>query len=459
MRLRTPANDRELLAVPDFAAVPALVERNREILQSSSVVIDGIALPELRRLTRRELLDSDSSGPLIVTGHQPELFHPGVWVKNFAAAGLAKRIDGTALNLNVDSDAAKSNALALPAWDRWEPAAVKWKSVPFAVVPGEQSWETFSSNDDAGFRSIPDRIAEIARLWGFEPLACRAWQLMGTGMLGERFVEARTKLEREWGCSNRELRTSVLSRSAAFRHFAYHLVKQHARLREIHNGAVRAYRREHGLRSRTHPVPELAEGEVPFWHVGERGREKVTPPFDPNRLRPRALTLTLFARLCLGDLFVHGIGGGKYDAVTDAIIRNYFGFEPPAFQVVSATLHLPLPTFPSKADDAKRLHRLARDLHWNPQRYLPDGSPEHDAIRESKPSSLRDQYRAFRALGDRLRPNVADEMDRTRKDLARAESEVAANAILKSREYSWVLYPEELLRPFLQGVQRRAELD
>ena len=24
---------------------------------------------------------------MVVTGHQPELFHPGVWVKNFAVAG------------------------------------------------------------------------------------------------------------------------------------------------------------------------------------------------------------------------------------------------------------------------------------------------------------------------------------------------------------------------------------
>ena len=30
-----------------------------------------------------------SGRPLIVTGHQPELFHPGVWIKNFAAAAIA----------------------------------------------------------------------------------------------------------------------------------------------------------------------------------------------------------------------------------------------------------------------------------------------------------------------------------------------------------------------------------
>src|SRR5207244_11160094 len=65
-----------------------------------------------------------------------------------------------------------------------------------------------------------------------------------------------------------------------------------------------------------------------------------TPASDVRQLRPRALTLTLFARVCLGDFFIHGIGGGKYDEVTDVIIRDYFGLDPPAYQVLSATLHL-----------------------------------------------------------------------------------------------------------------------
>ena len=30
--------------------------------------------------------EADSAAPLILTGHQPGLVHPGVWLKNFAAA-------------------------------------------------------------------------------------------------------------------------------------------------------------------------------------------------------------------------------------------------------------------------------------------------------------------------------------------------------------------------------------
>ena len=35
--------------------------------------------------------------------------------------------------------------------------------------------------------------------------------------------------------------------------------------------------------------------------------------------------LTLWARLLLCDLFIHGIGGAQYDRVTDLIVENYFG--------------------------------------------------------------------------------------------------------------------------------------
>ena len=60
-----------------------------------------------------------------------------------------------------------------------------------------------------------------------------------------------------------------------------------------------------------------------------------------HRLSPRALTLTLFVRLLLADQFVHGIGGGRYDQVTDDIIRRHFKFDPPTFSVTTATLLYP----------------------------------------------------------------------------------------------------------------------
>ena len=77
----------------------------------------------------------DAAGEhLILAGHQPELFHPGVWVKNFALSGLARRHGLTPINLVVDNDTVKSTALRLPA-----PAAVE-SSHPHAVAEPFDRW-------------------------------------------------------------------------------------------------------------------------------------------------------------------------------------------------------------------------------------------------------------------------------------------------------------------------------
>ena len=54
-------------------------------------------------------------------------------------------------------------------------------------------------------------------------------------------------------------------------------------------------------------------------------RRSATCPAAGIRLRTRALTTTMFARFLLGDLFVHGIGGAKYDELGDEIARGFFG--------------------------------------------------------------------------------------------------------------------------------------
>jgi hypothetical protein len=80
------------------------------------------------------------------------------------------------------------------------------------------------------------------------------------------------------------------------------------------------------------------------------------------RPAPKALALTLYTRLFVADFFVHGVGGGRYDQVTDEVIRRYFRVEPPAFGVASMTMYLPLGArvvTDAEVDDASQaLNRL-----------------------------------------------------------------------------------------------------
>jgi hypothetical protein len=477
-RVRAPAENRAVLADPPADALPELVARNRDRLNRPDVTVGGMPLPELRALARREVLTDPSmtidglgaNGPLLLAGHQPELPHPGVWVKHFALNKLARQLGGVALNLVVDNDTLKSTSLRFPVRDGRDPATVRLESVPFDHFGGEEPYEARRVHDPELFRTFADRAAPLWKNWGFEPLLPRVWNDVldhPAETIGEKFAGVRRKWERDWGCHNLELPVSRLAGTEAFARFASHVLADLPRFRRAYNAAVQAYRSANGIESRSHPVPDLAPGEAPFWGPagpdGRRGRLMTPTNVPPARLRPRALTLTLFARVCLGDLFIHGIGGGKYDEVTDAIIREYFGIDPPAYQVLSATLRLPLQPFPTTAGDVLALARRDRDLYWNPQRHVPGPEAErpevrelfrrHDILAAVEPPDRAGRKRRFRELrevGDQLRTLLMPRMAESRNWLDRARQELAANAVLMRRDFAWVLYPEQVLKPFLQ---------
>jgi len=47
-------------------------------------------------------------------------------------------------------------------------------------------------------------------------------------------------------------------------------------------------------------------------------------------------------------------------------------------------------------------------------------------------------------------------MNQVEAELAVARTEAAANAVLTRRDYSWVLFPKDVLVPFLKRVQALA---
>ena len=153
---------------------------------------------------------------------------------------------------------------------------------------------------------------------------------------------------------------------------------------------------------------------------------------DGVKVRPRALTTTLFLRLFVTDLFIHGIGGAKYDEVTDRIVRSFYGVEPPAYAAVSATLMLPWPFPPAHQGDVAVLTRRLRDIEYNPQYFLTEGAggagEVHDLIDEkhelvdfspSNHESRRRKWERIRslngALAEYLRDDEAETAKRSRK--------------------------------------------
>jgi hypothetical protein len=178
------------------------------------------------------------------------------------------------------------------------------------------------------------------------------------------------------------------------------------------------------------------------------------------KVRSRALTNTLYARVFLGDLFIHGIGGAKYDELTDALIRDFYGFEPPGYLVLSATLLLPLPGQPARPEGCRDLAHELRDLRWNPQRHLADGDAtaadlarQKRAWIERQPADWRERRERFGALREltrRLEPYVAGREQELGQTLVECARQVETNAVLERRDYAFCLYPEAELRAFCE---------
>ena len=76
------------------------------------------------RLPQRSGRAARSTRLIYLAGHQPQMFHPGVWFKNFALGELARRHGATAVNLIVDNDMLSDASLRVPGGSVSEPHAV-----------------------------------------------------------------------------------------------------------------------------------------------------------------------------------------------------------------------------------------------------------------------------------------------------------------------------------------------
>src|SRR5262245_49781038 len=115
-RLRAPQEDGAALIDPPISQAPAMIESNRAKAatwdQQSGVPFSNwrakarenltgyckgqarSALPLQNPLPPTKPQSRLATRPFILSGHQPTLFHPGVWLKNFLLSTIRERVDG-----------------------------------------------------------------------------------------------------------------------------------------------------------------------------------------------------------------------------------------------------------------------------------------------------------------------------------------------------------------------------
>ncbi len=524
-RLRAPTASGDVLLEPASGQV-AVARANETAL--SAATLWGRPLSERRSAARAEVLalatryssallpsapqpSTNNSQPFppqplwFVGGHQPELYHPGVWAKSAAIHELAEQDGGVALNLTVDNDLCPGAVVSVPSGpDRVGLTNLEWDQ------PQPQSpWEERPAPDPSRFGSFGDRCQQHLRPWGIEPLAAaQDWSGATELNLIDRLVRLRAQFERQAGLSNLELRVSQLAETDCFQQFVADLIQHAEPFAQTYNLALTQYRQLHHVRSESHPVPALAVDargtELPLW-VWRTGETRRRPLFvragtlhdglreigplstarqNGWKIRPRALSLTLFCRLLLGSAFVHGIGGALYDQVTNSIMQSLLGIDPPAMIVATATLRL-FESF-AGADPHAAVARKEHDrraLRWNPELLFEQlATTDHfderlvleliahkqllvDEINAAKratdPNAKRHEQAASRharvqGLNERLRMHLPAELDESMAaELAALHQQSPHWDNLRSREYASNLFPASQIQELFRTVRRQ----
>jgi hypothetical protein len=524
-RLRAPREDRAALVEPPLADVSGLVQENVRLREGYRYDFQGRSISQLSHIARAELLaearkwtstyrsigsaSMDPARLMFLAGHQPELFHPGVWFKNFALGALAKRHGAAAINLVIDSDTVKSTSLRMPGGTAASP---RLDLVAFDRPEPRVPYEERQIVDRALFTDFDRRVAEQIASLVPNPLIRQFWPLVleqaqRTTNLGACLAAARHQLEGRWGLETLEIPQSWVCESESFCWLVVHLLANLARFRETYNGAVSDYRHWYRIRNAAHPVPDLAADdpwiEAPLWvwttedprrrrlfarsagsetilsdREGLEIRISLTPEGDGTRaveqllhlaqrgvkIRSRALVTTLWARLVLGDVFMHGIGGAKYDQVTDLILQRFFGLQPLGIMVLSATLLLPTPRPRKSVERLRGIRRELRELDFHPERFLDLDVADAELAVEwigrkrrwiempQTPENAHERWQAFRQINEALQPWVAPRRRQLLVLQQESAQEIQAEKILASREHAFCIYPEATLREFLKDL-------
>lgn len=490
-RWKAPQEDGQALIWPaPDQLLRDCIENHQSLGHTWGVRVQNVPLPEVRRRMREWIGHQNDNSPIIATGHQAELHHPGVWVKNALIDSAAAKLGGRAIHFAVDTDQPKHLSLRWPGGSApltdQNAASAQWSGLLPSPSP-----------------SHVDRVARAfenaAKQWTFEPMAPRFLDSMRrlsmeSPNLPAALTNALHELDWSLGLRHEAMLISPICLSEPYLVFTHHVLARAEKFAADYNAALDEYRLENRIRTPGRPMPNLktdAEGvEVPFWLDDlprgtrtrasvSRGNEGFILTLDSGqqftfradadgwaaaeelmlwlrangvRLAPRALTLTAVLRLLLADQFVHGIGGGQYDQVLDRLIFRHLGLEPPRFSVTTATLY-----FPEAAGQPRVcLPCLAQQGHRLKHAALGNGKKELVEAIAASPRGSIERSALFSQMHQMLAQAQADEKIRAWEQAYRdAQHRSQEERTLFDRELFYAIQPRDRLSAMIERYRAK----
>lgn len=488
---KAPKQDSQMLIWPEPEHLLRAIDANGDQLAAAEQRIQNHPLRELRE-EARSFAGVRDQRRLILTGHQTELWHPGVWAKNAMIDAAARKISGAvAIHLAVDTDAPKHLSIrwpnfAMPITDDPAASSADWAALVAPPTPtylSEIQSKLDAAKPDFGYEPMLDEWIQSMRLAVLDGL--------NGSDLPKAIATASHQLDWSLGLEYSIQTLSPTLGSRAWLAFAYHVMARAGEFAATYNASLACYRKQEGIDSTTRPMPDLhvtdAQIEAPFWldETTDSRRHRLTMerrdgslwlcrPYsddclnlDPTldafdaaeqlrafvlrhrlRITPRALTLTIFMRLFVTDLFVHGIGGGRYDQIADRIIQRHFGIEPPRFAVSTATMFLP------QALERERacIPCVLRDGHRLKHAVLGDRKQELVNAIAGAPRKSRERAELFTQMQREMRAHREnnEQLQRWRAVLENTRTQAIEDAVVFDREVFYAVQPRERLTSLIE---------
>ncbi|MFO1002582.1 MAG: hypothetical protein U0936_19810 [Planctomycetaceae bacterium] len=366
------------------------------------------------------------SQPLIMTGHQPVIFHSGLTFKYQATETFALEHNALVVAVVIDTDEGDAGAFSFPSSetsaqlmaDKATDRSMKTTSNQMSTVTG--SFSVAASLLGASRRKSSDLIRTEASpvVTALHNCGCHAeadrFQQIAeqyASLPTDSMMEANLIVRWNAGIAGKtpEIPLSMICSFPEVLQFFAELLARPFEFARCYNDTLDAFRTEQKIRNVANPFPNLLIGEsrceLPFWLIDpakgtreivsirkqgferllEAGGTDVTEILPGNegaslfsllvggkQLIPRGGLITATLRILFSDLFVHGTGGGRYDVYTSQFIRAWWKVEPTPFAVASASRYL----FDQERRQLSRLQEISdniRDYQFNPQRYFSSG--------------------------------------------------------------------------------------
>jgi len=273
-------------------------------------------------------------------GHQVELWHPGILAKWYAGLALARAVEGQSVWLWVDQDDNDPTRVRVPTCGDGKLGVGVWELAPGVLVP---------TGTATGCRDVIEpgvfdgEICAGVREGACEEIVSALRTRRNAGSLGEQMALAVHDLLGEHGTQMGRVFATRLVQTTLFGELVERMRREPRAMASAYNEACEAFG-DAGIRALTVRGDVV---ELPMWRV--RQGEARMPVYStqlgeipPEQLAPRALLMTGIVRLGACDIFVHGMGGARYDRVTERWFEAWLGETLSPAVACSATLLLDL---------------------------------------------------------------------------------------------------------------------